>query len=237
MARFIAIMSGKGGVGKTTTSVNLGLAMHHTGKDVVLLDGNLSSPNLSLHLGKSFFPITIHDVMSDIHPISNAVYEHYTGLKIIPADISVSAMKLVNFDLLEKHLQDLHLVSDYVVIDGSPGLGRESTSLIDISDELLIVTNQDVASVHDAKRVIDFAKKRGKTVLGILVNKYKKRYYKLTLEDIEDITKTVVLGTIQEDKRFEKSHHKKTPYLHIYPKRKPSKTYKELAEMITGRVL
>jgi Mrp family chromosome partitioning ATPase len=69
MARFITVLSGKGGVGKTTSAINLGLALSKLGADVIILDGNLSSPNLSVHLGNTFFPTTIHDVMHGNEPI------------------------------------------------------------------------------------------------------------------------------------------------------------------------
>jgi len=236
MAKFIALMSGKGGVGKTTSSVNLGLAMRKLGPEVIVVDGNLSSPNLSAHLGKLYFPITIHDVMHNGKAIDNAIYQHFSGLKIIPADVAVDSMRLINFEKLRSHLQDLHLLADYVLIDGAPGLGRESTSLIDLSDEILVITNPDNAALLDAKRLIDFAKRMGKTITGLIVTKYKNRNYKLKIDDIEKFLGMPVLAVIPEDKRFEKSLHEKTPYVHLYPRRKASKAYHELAQRITGRV-
>ncbi len=237
MAKFITIMSGKGGVGKTTTSINLALAMHKTGSDVVLLEGNLSSPNISVHLGGTYFPVTIHDVMVGKHPIKNAIYEHHTGLRIVPADISVEAMQLVNFEELKKHVHDLHLYADYVIVDGSPGLGRESTHLIEMTDELIIITNPDPASLLDAKRLIDFAKRFNKIIIGILITKHKNKSYKLKPEEIERETGVRVIGMIPECKKFEMSLHHKKPYIHLYPRRKPSKEYEKLAGMLTGRVL
>jgi septum site-determining protein MinD len=237
MAKFISVMSGKGGVGKTTTSINLALAMHIKGSDVILLEGNLSSPNLSIHLGGTYFPVTIHDVMQKQHPIKNAIYEHHTGLKIIPADMSVDAMALVNFEELKRQSHDLHLHGDFIIIDGSPGLGRETTHLIDMSDEILVVTNPDPASVVDAKRLIDFARKFGKIIIGVIVSKHKNRRYKLKIEEIETLLGTRVIGVIPECKKFEKSLHQKKPYIHLYPRKRASKEYSKLASIITGRVL
>lgn len=237
MAKFIGVMSGKGGVGKTTTSINLALAMHKKGSDVVIVEGNLSSPNLSIHLGGTYFPVTLHDVMQNKHPIKNAMYEHQTGLKIIPADISVDAMQLVNFQELKKHAQDLHLYSDFVIIDGSPGLGRETTHLIELADEIIVVTNPDQASVTDAKRLIEFAKRFNKLIIGVLISKHKRRRYKLSIDEIEELLDTRVIGIVPECKKFEKSLHQKKPYLHLYPRKKASKEYHKIASIITGRVL
>lgn len=236
MAKFITVLSGKGGVGKTTSTINIGLAMSKLGGEVIVLDGNLSSPNLTVHLGSTYFPVTIHDVMVDSHPIQNAVYQHHTGLKIIPADVSVDAMRIINFEKLKAHLQDLHLLAEYVLVDGSPGLGKETTHLIDISDEVIIVTNPDHASLLDAKRMIEFVKKFNKTITGLMVTKYKDKKHKASLEEIEKFLGMPVITVIPEDHRFEKSLHHRLPYIHLYPARKASKAYHKLAKHITGRV-
>lgn len=235
MTKFITILSGKGGVGKTTSAINLGLAMAKKGIKLVVMDGNLSSPNLSIHLGRTYYPTTIHDVMSSGEHISNAIYTHHTGLNIIPAEIAIEAMRLVNFEKLRKQVQDLHMLADYVIIDGSPGLGRETTALMDLTDEVLIILNADKASAVDARRVIDMAKKFKKTIIGAVLTKYKNRSYRLSKDELEKFLGIPIIGTIPEDKRFEKSLHQKTPYLHLYPRTKPSKAYTELASRITGK--
>jgi len=229
-------MSGKGGVGKTTSAINLGLAMTKLGLNVVVLDGNLSSPNLSLYLGSAYYPITIHDVMQDMHPISSAIYKHHSGLKIIPADISVEAMKLVNFEKFYNHAQDLHMLTDYVIIDGSPGLGRESTQLINLADEVLIITNPDMPSVMDAKRLIDFVNIQKKSVSGLVVTKHDTKRYKLSQREIESFLGLPIISKIPNDKRFDKALQKKTPYIHIFPNKKAAKAYFDLARKLTGKV-
>jgi septum site-determining protein MinD len=237
MARFISVLSGKGGVGKTTSAINLGLALHKLGADVVVIDGNLSSPNLSMHLGNTYFPKTIHDVMHSGEPIQNAIYRNSTGLKIIPADISVDSMRLVDFDKLKSSLQDLHFFADYVIIDGSPGLGRETSQLINLSDSILIMTNPDKTSIMDAKRLIEFSKRMKKPVMGLVVTKYKENNYTIPSENIYNYLEMPVLSKIPHDDRFEKSIHLKQPFIELYPNRKASKEYFDLARKIIDALI
>ena len=223
-------------MGKTTSAINLGLALSKLGAEVVVVDGNLSSPNISIHLGQTYFPITLHDVMHADEPIQKAIYKHASGLSIIPAEISVDSMRLIDFEKLKRHLQDLHLLAEYVIIDGSPGLGKETKHLLDLSDEIVVVTNADKPSIIDAKRLISFAKRLGVTITGIIVTKYKKRSYRLSLEEVETYLGMPVLVVVPEDKRFEKSIHKRKPFLHMYPRRKASKAYHKLASIISNKV-
>lgn len=237
MVRFISVLSGKGGVGKTTSAINLGLALHKLGADVIVLDGNLSSPNLSVHLGNTYFPVTIHDVMRADEPIQNAIYRGANGLKIIPADISVDSMRLVDFEKLRRNLQDLQLFADYVIIDGSPGLGRETTQLMNMSDSILVITNPDKTSIVDAKRLIEFSKRLKKPILGLVVTKYKEKDHTINSNSIEKYLEMPILGKIPHDERFEKSVHQKKPFLELYPSRKASKEYFDLARKIIDATL
>ena len=96
MTRFVGILSGKGGVAKTTTTVNLGAAFNYFGRDVTIVDGNLSTPNLGLHLGVPVVPISLHDVLKGKNDILESVYQHNSGLKIIPASLYVNEMDKLN---------------------------------------------------------------------------------------------------------------------------------------------
>ena len=92
MTHYVGILSGKGGVAKTTTAVNLSAAMNFFGRDVVLMDANLSTPNVGLHLGASVVPINLHHVLKGKNHISESIYMHPYGA----AGLGREALALMN---------------------------------------------------------------------------------------------------------------------------------------------
>jgi septum site-determining protein MinD len=87
MSRLIAVISGKGGVGKTTTAINLGTALNKFGKDVIIVDANLTTPNVGLHLGAPIVPVNLNHVLLGKAKVADAVYEHESGTKIVPSSL------------------------------------------------------------------------------------------------------------------------------------------------------
>ena len=85
MAKVYVITSGKGGVGKTTTAVNLGAALNKFKEDVLIVDANLSTPNLGLHFGAPIVPVSLSHVLQGKAEIEDAIYEHSSGLKLVPS--------------------------------------------------------------------------------------------------------------------------------------------------------
>lgn len=233
MAKFVAVIGGKGGIGRTTHSINLGLSLVNEGEEVIIIDGNLDSPGLGLHLGKSYHPVTLQDIMRDNDALTDAIYEHESGLKLILSDFSVHSAHNLDYDSLFKHLQDLHLFADYVIIDGSSGLGHTTNQLLRLCDEVFIVTGPDTASVMEAKRLIDRVKKLNKTITGLVINKYKKSKYLIDKNKIESFLGLPALSVVPEDYRFLKAMHKQKPYVYMFPKRKISKDYKQLAKRLS----
>ena len=96
MSKFIVITSGKGGVGKTTTAVNLAVAMNSFDEDVTLVDVNLTTPNVGLHLGAPVVPVTLNHVLSGKADLADSIYEHESGTKIIPASLSIKELKKID---------------------------------------------------------------------------------------------------------------------------------------------
>ena len=87
-ARIISIMSGKGGVGKTVSAINLAMALKELNKDAVVIDADISTANVGIQLGFKNFPISLQDVLAKNKSLFSAINIHKSGLRVIPASIS-----------------------------------------------------------------------------------------------------------------------------------------------------
>ena len=229
MGRVIGIMSGKGGVGKTTIALNLGLAIHQFGHEVTIIDGDVKNPNLGLYLGIYSPPLTVNDVINKNIDLNIVKHTHSSGIHIVPAPLllSSSSIGLTRLrDIFDKR-------EGYFLIDFPPGLGKETLSLLDICDEVLIITNPNIASVASTMRTVKIVKNQDKNIMGVLVNMGGKSY-EIGVDAIETVCSVPLLGELPEDENVRKSAMMKTPVLDYKPYSKASLNFKEMAAKITG---
>lgn len=234
MTRVISVISGKGGVGKTTTTANLGAALAARGKNVAIVDANLTTPNLSLHLGIPLYPITLHDVLKGKAFMSEATYIHPSGIKVIPSSLSVDALKGLNAGKLRKAITELLGRHEIVLIDSAAGLGKEAVSAIEAADEILVVTNPDLPAVTDALKTIKVAEKSGAKISGVVVNRVKGERHELSSEDIESMLDIPVVATVPEDAAVSQSISAKTPIVHYSPRSRAAREFKRLAARLVS---
>ncbi len=238
MARLITITSGKGGVGKTTTAINLGAALNEFGKEVIILDANLTTPNIGLHLGAPIVPISLNHVLSGKAKIGDAIYEHESGTKIIPSSLSVKELKKVNTNGNGK-LRDigkkLRKMADYVIYDSAAGLGDEAIAAMEAADDLIIVTNPEIPAVTDALKTSKLIEQLGKEVKGVIVTRVRGRKTEMPVENIRDMLELPILGVVPEDGNMQSSLVMKDALLHTHPKSRASRAYRRIAAKIIGK--
>ncbi|MBS3094218.1 cell division ATPase MinD [Candidatus Pacearchaeota archaeon] len=232
MKKIIVITSGKGGVGKTTTAVNLGAAINYFGKEVLIVDGNLTTPNVGLHLGSPEVPINLNHVLSDKAEVFEAVYEHESGMKILPSSLSIKELDKIKPERLKDFKKDFLNVSDWVIVDSAAGLGHETRSTMELADELIIVTNPEIPAITDALKTIKLAQKMKKPVIGVIVTRVRKDDVEMSSEMVRDMLEVPILGMIPEDIVVKESLNQKNPVVHTHPKSKPARAYKEIAAQL-----
>jgi septum site-determining protein MinD len=232
MTQIISFVSGKGGVGKTTLVSNLGAALTQLGKQVLVIDGNLSGANLGIHLGLSnFYPFSLNDVLKGNVSLTHAIYRHYLGFDVIPAsmvDIEVNPrrMKYVLSDVVGK--------KDFILIDSAAGIDNEVRSAIEASDKVIIVTNPEMPAIVDALRVKALAEKHKREILGIVVNKVRKEKFELTDREIEEILGLHVISKIPNHKMVRESIAIKNPVFSYSPHSPVSGEISRLSHMLAG---
>ena len=231
MEKIIGIVSGKGGVGKTTFTANLGMAMTKLGKDVVAVDADLSTSNLGLQLGFYQFPLGLQDALEGNIGIINAIYTHPSGLKVVPASISLNYLtKNPTPYRLKSVLSDLNGI---VLIDSPPGLRDDALLVLKACDELLVVTNPEIPAVTDALKVIKVAREMGKEPLGIVINKARDKF-ELKKEEIEEMCDLRVIGIVPHDRDVKRSMFEKTPIVSFKPHSKAAVELSRVAAAIIG---
>ncbi|MBN2367937.1 cell division ATPase MinD [Candidatus Woesearchaeota archaeon] len=234
MTKFIVIASSKGGVGKTTTAINLGTALTTFGKEVIVVDFNLTTPNLSLYLGAPVVPVTLNDVLNKGKKITDALYMHSMGLKIIPASQSLNDIGKVDYERLSRLIKSLSGMADYVIIDSSAGINDDSLNAMKVSDEVLVVSTPELPSVSDALRTIKKAKEHKKKVSGVILTRVYEDELELSKEDVETMLETPVIAIIPEDDSMRESVQMKSPVTHSHPNASASLGYKQLAAELLG---
>jgi septum site-determining protein MinD len=235
MTRLIVLTSGKGGVGKTTLSSNLAAALTDFGENVIVMDTNLTTPNLGIHLGMHLTPNTLHDVLKGYSRLKDAIYPHPYGFKVIPAGLGLNDLKGVDVGRLPEISLNLIGKADYVIMDSAAGLGREAISALSASDETIIITNPDLPSVTDALKIISIAKESNVKIIGAVINRVKGHSFELARDDVGNFLKVPIIAEIPEDPNIALSIAAKKPLVEISPNSPAAIEIKKLAAKLSGR--
>lgn len=232
--RVIGVLSGKGGVGKTTTVANIGLALSILyNRRVLLLDGNSTTPDLGLHLGLYSMPYTLEDVLQGKVKVKGAIYRHPSGVDILPSSMSISeaGVDLRELKRFFYELQDY----DMLFLDSPPGLGEGIRATLDIAREIIVVTNPEVPAITDALKLVEVASKAGVTIGGVVLNRVRGEKYELSLLEVESVFDVPVIASIPEDARVRESIAFGEPIVSHSPYSPAAVAFKKLAARLEGR--
>lgn len=230
MTKFIAFVSGKGGAGKTTTTLNVGQALTTLGKKVVLVDANLVTPNLAIQLGFMNPEGTLNKFLRKEKNLKEITYLHESGLSLIPASPSYSEFQKTNPQKIVEIFEHLDNVADFVLVDAPSGLGYEVNEVLKHSDEAVLIVNPTLSSVMDALKTIHLAKSHHNFIQGIVLNMTNRGRNELKPEQIEGILNYPILANIKTDRKIRKSTYLQTPLNYLYPRSRSAKQFRQVAE-------
>ena len=230
--KLITITSGKGGVGKTTTAINLSMALNSFGKNVILVDANMTTPNVGLHLGAPIVPISLNHVLLGKAKVIDAIYQHDSGTKVVPSSLSVRELRRLNYGKMKDLNKKLRKMADFVILDSAAGLGEEAISAMEAADELIVVTNPEITAVTDALKTVKLAEELGKPVRGVIVNRVRNDKNEMSIANIKGMLDVPILGIVPEDRNMLSCLRNKDAILNLHPRSKASVAYKRIAAKI-----
>jgi septum site-determining protein MinD len=218
LGKVFVVTSGKGGVGKTTATANIGTGLALKGKKVLMIDADIGLRNLDLILGlENRIVYNIVDVLEGkCRNYRQAIVKdkRVTTLFLLAADQS-REKDAINAEQMKRFCATLRDDFDFVLIDCPAGIEQGFKNAIAGCDEAIIVTNPEVSAIRDADRVIGLLEAESKFNPRIVLNRYKKDMVRknqmLSLKDVKDILGIEILGIVPEDERILKASNKGEP--------------------------
>lgn len=239
MSEVIVITSGKGGVGKTTTTANLGSALALEGKKVALVDTDIGLRNLDVVMGlENRIVYDIVDVVEQKCKLKQALIKdkRFDELFLLPA-AQTRDKSAVNEEQMRELTKKLKEEFDYIIIDCPAGIEQGFKNAIAGADRAIIVTTAEISAIRDADRIIGLVEASEIKNPELVVNRLRpamvKRGEMMDVEDIVDLLSIDLIGVVPDDEYIITYTNKGEPV--ISNKKAPSgKAYREIAKRILG---
>ncbi|MEJ2150114.1 MAG: septum site-determining protein MinD [Chloroflexota bacterium] len=243
-ARVVTITSGKGGVGKTTATANLGVALALMGKKVVCIDADIGLRNLDVVMGlENRIVYDLVDVVEGRAKLRQAMIRDKRlkeDLYLIPAAQTRDKTAVSPSDMV-RLCDELRSNVDYILIDSPAGIERGFRNAIAPADEVIIVTNPEVSSVRDADRIIGLIEAEQKGPGNLVVNRVKpemvKRGDMLSPDDIIDILAIKLIGLVPEDERILISTNQGSPAALTPDESKAGQAFHNIGKRLMGQTV
>ncbi|MCL2938573.1 MAG: septum site-determining protein MinD [Trichodesmium sp. MAG_R02] len=207
MSRIIVITSGKGGVGKTTCTANLGMALAQQGRQVAVIDADFGLRNLDLLLGlENRIVYTAVEVLSGECRLEQAIVrdKRQPRLSLLPA--AQNRLKEVVTPQQMQELIDMLIPKyEYILIDSPAGIEQGFQNAIAPAQEALIITTPEISAVRDADRVIGLLEAHNIKKINLIVNRIKPQMVEademMSVQDVEEILAIPLMGIIPDDEK------------------------------------
>lgn len=205
MSEVIVITSGKGGVGKTTTSANVGTGLAVLGKKTVLIDTDIGLRNLDVVMGlENRIVYNLVDVVEGNCRMKQALIrdKRYPNLYLLPS-AQTRDKTAVSPEQMKKLVEDLRDDFDYILLDCPAGIERGFQNAIAGAERALVVTTPEVSAIRDADRIIGLLEAADMGMIDLIVNRIRmdmvRRGDMMSMDDVMDILAVNVIGVVPDD--------------------------------------
>ena len=239
MGQVIVVTSGKGGVGKTTTTANIGTALSLKGKKTVLIDTDIGLRNLDVVLGlENRIVFDIVDVVEKKCKVKQALIrdKRFDGLFLIPA-AQTRDKNAVTPEQMKELCEELKQEFDFVIIDCPAGIEQGFKNAVAGADRAIIVTTPEVSAVRDADRIIGLLEANEIDQMHLIINRIRvdmvKKGDMMNVDDILEILGVKLIGVVPDDEDIIISTNKGEP-ASSDEKSKVGQAYRNIALRICG---
>ena len=208
MSEVIVITSGKGGVGKTTSTANIGTGLAKLGKSVVMIDTDIGLRNLDVVMGlENRIVYNLVDVVEGNCRMKQALIKdkRYSNLCLLPS-AQTRDKTAVNPEQMKKLIEELRPEFDYILLDCPAGIEQGFKNAIAAADRALIVTTPEVSAIRDADRIIGLLEANDIHRINLIVNRLRmdmvKRGDMMSIEDVIDILAIDLIGAVPDDEHI-----------------------------------
>ena len=239
MAKVIVVTSGKGGVGKTTTTSNIGVGLALKGKKVLLIDTDIGLRNLDVVMGlENRIVYDLVDVIEERCRVPQALIKdkRCSNLCLLPA-AQIRDKNDINPDQMKKLIENLRREFDYILIDCPAGIEQGFKNAIAAADEAIVVTTPEISATRDADRIIGLLEANDIKNPKLVVNRIKMDMVKagnmLGVDDMLDVLAIDLIGVVPDDENIVISTNKGEPLIYKGDSL-AAQAFKNIVERIDG---
>lgn len=207
MGEVIVITSGKGGVGKTTTTANIGAGLSQLGKKVIVIDTDLGLRNLDVVMGlENLIVYNLVDVIEGNCRLKQALIrdKRYENLYLLPS-AQTKDKTAVSPGQMKKLTSELKEEFDYVILDSPAGIEQGFQNAIAGADRAIVVTTPEVSAIRDADRIIGLLEKNKLKDNALIINRIRvdmvKKGDMMSVDDVTEILSIPLIGAIPDDEK------------------------------------